>query len=112
MGTPPETVPHSLQASIIPLPGSNHKPLYVKTLSFAAYPPAFLVPWCYNPISLAGRYLNPPSQDWRPGFSLVDYPAGGPGPIGVGLCRNSWNFSLATVQRYARWGMRGPWGGV
>jgi hypothetical protein len=43
-GTPPETVPHSLQASIIPLLGSNHKPLYVKTLSFAAYPPAFLVP--------------------------------------------------------------------
>ena len=44
-------------------------------------------PWCYNPISRAGRYLNSPSQDWRPGFSLVDYPAGCPGPMGVGLCR-------------------------
>ena len=44
MGDATRGSPVPLQASIIAALGSYHKPLYVKNLSFAAYPAALLDP--------------------------------------------------------------------
>src|SRR5215213_1553753 len=116
MGDATRGSPVPLQASIIPPLGSNHKPLYVKKLSFTAYPAAFLAPlgatlWLVEPGA-----PHPPSEEQRPGFSLAlprpdalsppllrslrrahntrryGHPlTGAPGPIGTGRCRTSEN---------------------
>src|SRR5918998_330710 len=62
--------PIPLQAHIISPLGSFHKPVYVKNLSFAAYPLPSWSPLVLQSASLSRSPPHPPSEDQRTGFSI------------------------------------------
>jgi hypothetical protein len=62
--------PIPLQAHIISSLDSFHKPVYVKNLSFAAYPLTSWSPLVLQSDSLSRAPPHPPSEDQRTGFSI------------------------------------------
>src|SRR5215213_602436 len=68
MGDATRGSPVPLQATIISPLGSFHKPLYVKNLSFAAYP---LTPLVLESASLSWAPLIPPPRISAPAFLFV-----------------------------------------
>jgi hypothetical protein len=70
MGDATRESPIPLQATIISSLGSFHKPLYVKNLSFAAYPLPPCPPLVLQSDSLSRAPPHPPSEEQRTGFSI------------------------------------------
>src|SRR5215210_6998216 len=71
MGDATRESPIPLQAHIISPLGSYHKPLYVKNLSFAAYPLPPDSPLVLQSTSLSRAPLIPPPRISAPAFLLV-----------------------------------------
>src|SRR5215210_2400873 len=107
MGDATRESPIPLQAHIISPLGSYHKPLYVKNLSFAAYPLPPDSPLVLQSTSLSRAPLIPPPRISAPAFLLVSGRSWAVAKLTHQLCGRGleevWKrFSLPLAQKVAK----------